>query len=83
MVNRPFVRGALFRAVSGKELPEVAAELGCDSPAQLFLKWILGHPAVTAVIPATTRVKHMVDNLGAAAGPLPDAGQREAIAAWI
>ena len=83
MVNRPFVRGDLFRRVGRKKLPEVAAELGCDSPAQLFLKWILGHPAVTCVIPATTKVKHMVDNLGAALGPLPDAAQREAIAAWI
>ena len=83
MVNRPFVRGSLFSAARGKELPAVAAELGCDSPAQLFLKWILGHPAVTCVIPATTKVKHMVDNLGAANGPLPDAAQREAIAAWL
>lgn len=83
MVNRPFVRGALFRSASGKDLPPVAAELGCDSPAQLFLKWILGHPAVTCVIPATTKVRHMVDNLGAALGPLPDAAQREAIAAWL
>ncbi|MCY4165390.1 MAG: aldo/keto reductase [Gammaproteobacteria bacterium] len=83
MVNRPFVRGGLFQAASGKELPEVAAELGCESPAQLFLKWILGHPAVTCVIPATSKAKHMVDNLGAALGPLPDAEQRQRIAAWI
>ncbi|MCY3987634.1 MAG: aldo/keto reductase [Gammaproteobacteria bacterium] len=83
MVNRPFVRGDLFRRVGRKKLPDVAAELGCDSPGQLFLKWILAHPAVTCVIPATTKVKHMVDNLGAALGPLPDADQRERIAAWI
>lgn len=83
MVNRPFVRGDLFRAVRGKELPGVAAELGCDSAAQLFLKWILGHPAATCVIPATTKVKHMADNLGAATGPLPNAAQRAAIAAWL
>lgn len=83
MVNRPFVRGELFRAASGRELPGVAAELGCESPAQLFLKWILGHPAVTCVIPATTKVRHMVDNLGAARGPLPDAAQRELIASWL
>ena len=83
MVNRPFVRGGLFRAVQGKELPGVAAELGCDSPAQLFLKWILGHPAATCVIPATTKVRHMADNLGAATGPLPNATQRAAIAAWL
>ena len=83
MVNRPFVRGDLFRRVGRKPLPDVAAELGCDSPAQLFLKWILGHPAVTCVIPATTKVKHMADNLGAARGPLPDAEQRERIEAWI
>ena len=83
MVNRPFVRGDLFRRVGRKKLPEVAAELGCESPAQLFLKWILGHAAVTCVIPATTKVKHMVDNLGAALGPLPDAEQRERIDAWL
>ena len=83
MVNRPFVRGDLFRRVGRKKLPDVAAELGCESPAQLFLKWILGHPAVTCVIPATTKVKHMVDNLGAALGPLPDAEQRERIEAWL
>ena len=83
MVNRPFVRGDLFRRVGRKKLPEVAAELGCESPAQLFLKWILGHPAVTCVIPATTKVRHMVDNLGAALGPLPDAEQRERIEAWL
>ena len=83
MVNRPFVRGELFRTAGGRELPAVAGELGCDSPAQLFLKWILGHPAVTCVIPATTKVKHMVDNLGAATGPLPNAAQRERIAAWL
>ena len=83
MVNRPFVRGELFRAAGGRELPAVAEELGCGSPAQLFLKWILGHPAVTCVIPATTKVKHMVDNLGAATGPLPNADQRERIAAWL
>ena len=83
MVNRPFVRGDLFRRVGRKPLPKVAAELACESPAQLFLKWILGHPAVTCVIPATTKVKHMVDNLGAARGPLPDAGQRKRIEAWI
>ncbi len=83
MVNRPFVRGDLFRRVGRKKLPDVAAELGCDSPAQLFLKWILGHPAVTCVIPATTKVKHMIDNLGAATGQLPDADQRAAIAAWL
>ena len=83
MVNRPFVRGSLFRAARGKELPAVAAELDCDSPAQLFLKWILGHPAVTCVIPATTKVEHMIDNLGAATGPLPNAAQRAAIASWL
>ena len=83
MVNRPFVRGDLFRRVGRKKLPDVAAELGCESPAQLFLKWILGHPAVTCVIPATTKVKHMMDNLGAALGPLPDAEQRKRIEAWL
>ena len=54
-MNRPFAEGGLFQRVRGQALPAWAAELGCESWAQLFLKWILAHPAVTCVIPATSR----------------------------
>jgi diketogulonate reductase-like aldo/keto reductase len=76
IINRPFAGAALFGRVRGKPLPDWAAELGCASWAQFFLKWILGHPAVTCAIPGTRDVRHVTDNLGAAAGPLPDAAQR-------
>ena len=78
IVNRPFAEGALFGRVRGKALPDwVGAELGVTSWAQFFLKWILGHAAVTCAIPGTRNPKHMADNLDAARGPLPDAAQRE------
>jgi len=80
LVNRPFEDGALFRAVRGRPLPGWAAELGAASWGQLALKFIVAHPAVTCVIPATGSVAHLEDNLGAGRGPLPDGRQREAIA---
>lgn len=83
LVNRPFAEGAMFAAVKGRELPGVAAELGCTSAAQLFLKWILGHAAVTCVLCGTRNPRHVEDNLGAAREPLPDAKQRALIAAWF
>lgn len=76
IINRPFEEGALFRRVSGKELPEWASEFDCKSWAQFFLKFILSHPAVTCAIPGTSKVTHLVDNLGAATGRLPDEAQR-------
>lgn len=76
IVNRPFAEGALFRRVRGKELPPWCAELDCTSWAQFFLKFILAHPAVTCVIPATRRPEHMKDNLRAGSGRLPDAAER-------
>lgn len=76
IINRPFAEGALFRRVKGKPLPPWAAELGVQSWAQYFLKWILGHPAVTCAIPGTGRPEHMRDNLAAGLGALPDAGMR-------
>lgn len=83
IVNRPFRRGALTKRLAGTPLPKVAGELAATSWAQLILKFILAHPAVTCPIPATTRVDHVRENLRAARGPLPDARQREAIAAAI
>jgi diketogulonate reductase-like aldo/keto reductase len=77
IVNRPFEEGALFQRTKGKELPEWASEFDCKSWAQFFLKFILSHPAVTCTIPGTSKVSHLVDNLGAALGRLPDKKQRE------
>lgn len=81
IVNRPFVEGALFRRARGKPLPAWAAEIDCASWAQVFLKWILGHPAVTCVIPGTANPRHLVDNMGAGRGRLPDAALRARILA--
>ena len=77
LVNRPFSAGDLFPRVRRASLPAWVAALGCHSWAQLFLKWILGHPAVTCVIPATSRLEHLVDNMTAGVGPLPDEATRE------
>lgn len=78
IINRPFAEGALFRPVRGKAVPAWARdELGVHSWAQFFLKWILGHPAVTVVIPGTRNPQHVMDNLAAARGTLPDVAQRE------
>lgn len=83
LINRPFQDGALFRRVKGMALPPLAAELDCGSWAQIFLKFIIGHPAVTAVIPATSKPANMADNAQAGFGPLPDAAMRERIAALL
>jgi diketogulonate reductase-like aldo/keto reductase len=79
IVNQPFERGDLFRAVRGKTLPDWAAEFDCASWAGLFLKYLLGDPAITCLIPATNKPDHMADNLKAGFGRLPDAKQREQI----
>lgn len=76
LINRPFQRGDLFRKVRGAELPEWSAEFDCRSWGQYFLKFIIAHPAVTCVIPATARVHHMQDNMAAGFGRLPDAAMR-------
>jgi diketogulonate reductase-like aldo/keto reductase len=83
IVNRPFRQGALIRKVERHPLPGWAAELECASWAQLLLKFILAHRAVTCAIPATTREDHVRENLGAAASPLPDAVMCRRIAAHV
>ena len=83
LVNRPFAEGALFSRVKGRPLPPWAAEIGCTSWAQLFLKWILGDPAVTCAIPGTRNARHVEDNLGAGRGPMPDATMRKRIEAHL
>jgi diketogulonate reductase-like aldo/keto reductase len=83
VVNRPFAGGGLFRRVAGRPLPALAAEVGCESWTQLFLKWIVAHPAVTCVIPGTSRPEHMVDAIQAGIGALPDAAARGRLVALI
>lgn len=83
LVNLPFGRGAQFRAVGGRPLPGWAAEIDCDSWAQVFLKYVLGNAAVTCAIPGSTQAAHVEDNLGAARGSLPDATLRQTIARYF
>ncbi len=83
MANRPFENGALFRRVKGKPLPAWAAEFDCKSWAQFSLKYILGHPAVTCVIPATSNPDHLVDNMKAGIGTLPDAKTRRRMREYV
>ena len=83
LVNQPFGGGGLLRSLRGRPLPDFAGELGCTSWAQILLKFLLGHPAVTCVIPGTSRPAHMADNAAAGRGALPDAAMRRRIvAAW-
>jgi aryl-alcohol dehydrogenase-like predicted oxidoreductase len=83
LVNRPLGQGRMFAGVKGKPLPEWAQEIDCASWAQVFLKFILSHPAVTCVIPGTRNGGHLADNLGAARGRLPDAALRARMAAYF
>jgi len=79
LVNRPFEDGKLFEQVEGRPLPEWAKDIDCTSWGQIFLKYVFSHPAVTAAIPATGKLKHLQDNLAAARGRLPDAKLRATI----
>ena len=76
IVNRAYQRGDLFRKVRGQSLPEWAKEFDCNSWGQFFLKFVVSHPAVTCAIPATTKVKHMRDNMTAGVGRMPSAEER-------
>ncbi|HEY8370067.1 MAG TPA: aldo/keto reductase [Thermodesulfobacteriota bacterium] len=80
IANRPFAGGNLFRRLRSRPLPSWAAEIGCESWAQLLLKFVVSHPAITCAIPATSRVAHLRDNMRAGYGPLPDEAQRMKIA---
>jgi diketogulonate reductase-like aldo/keto reductase len=77
IINRPFQRGGLFEHVGRRPLPAWASEVDCSSWAQLFLKFIVSHPAVTCTIPATSQLAHLQENMAAAYGPLPDAAMRK------
>lgn len=83
IANRPFQQGALFDRLGRRPLPPWAAEIDCTSWAQFALKFIIAHPAVTCAIPATSRVDHVRENLGAAAGRLPDQAMRARMAAFV
>ncbi|MFZ5999188.1 MAG: aldo/keto reductase, partial [Bacteroidota bacterium] len=83
LINQPFGYGKLFQQVKDRKLPAWAAEIRCATWAQFFLKFIISNPAVTCVIPGTANPKHVLDNLGAAMGPLPDQKQREKMIAEL
>jgi aryl-alcohol dehydrogenase-like predicted oxidoreductase len=76
LINLPFGRNSLFRKAGQRPLPDFAAEFGASTWAQFFLKFILSHPAVTAVIPGTDKPEYMLDNLQAGRGAMPDAAMR-------
>lgn len=80
LANRPFDGGALFERVQGRPLPAWAGEIDCANWAQVFLKFIVSHPAVTCAIPATSNPAHMLENMGAHFGRLPDAALRRRMA---
>jgi diketogulonate reductase-like aldo/keto reductase len=82
-INRPFDGGLLFNAVGARTVPDWAAGFDCTNWAQFFLKWVLGHPAVTCTIPATTQPAHMDQNMSAALGRLPDASMRRRMNAFF
>lgn len=77
IVNLPFGRNRLFAKAKGRELPDFAKEIDCTSWAQFFLKFLLGHPAVTVIIPGTDRPEYALDNLAAARGRIPDQAMRK------
>ena len=79
----PFGRTSLFRRAAGRELPAFAQEFDATTWAQFFLKFILTHPAITAVTPATSQVKNMLDNIGGGIGRLPTAAHRQQIIAFV
>jgi diketogulonate reductase-like aldo/keto reductase len=83
IVNRPFREGALIRAVARHPLPAWARDIDCANWAQLLLKFIVSHPAVTCAIPATSNVAHVRENMGAAYGSLPDDATRRRMIAYV
>jgi diketogulonate reductase-like aldo/keto reductase len=82
LINRPYMSGQLFRAVGNREVPEWARSFA-SSWGQFFLKFIVSHPAVTTVIPATSRLRHMTDNLEAGFGEMPDKATRARMISFI
>lgn len=83
LINRPFEHASLFQAVRGKPLPAWAADIDCGSWAQFFLKYILGHPAVTCAVPATRNPRHLLNNMRGAVGRLPDEKTRRKMVTYL
>ncbi|HRI61111.1 MAG TPA: aldo/keto reductase [Saprospiraceae bacterium] len=83
IINEPFEKGSLFGAVKDKALPDWAADYDIKSWAQFFLKYILSNTAVTCVIPGTSNPVHLVDNMGAGYGKLPDEAGRKKMVEFI
>jgi diketogulonate reductase-like aldo/keto reductase len=83
MVYMPFGRTRLWERVKGHEVPDWARELGADTWAQFFLKFAASHPAVTVVTPATSKAEHMIDNMAAARGRLPNEAERKRMVDFI
>ena len=83
ITNRPLDGGDLFNAVHGRSLPDWVVEFDCHSWSQFFLKFIVSHPAVTCAIPATSKVAHMQENMGAAHGRLPGTSMRQRMVSYI
>jgi aryl-alcohol dehydrogenase-like predicted oxidoreductase len=83
LVYAPFGRTSLFRRAAGKELPEWAKDFDASTWAQFFLKFILAHPAVTAITPATSQAKNMLDNIGGGTGRLPNDAMRKRIIEFV
>lgn len=83
IANRPFRQKQLFEMFAQHKLPDWAGEIGCANWAQFFLKFVISHTAVTCAIPATSRVDHMRENMGALHGPLPDAAMRRRMVRYV
>lgn len=83
LVNRPFAQGALFRLARGKSVPPWAKQIGCATWSEYFLKFIISQPAVTCAIPATSKLDHLIENMRAGIGPLPDGDVRERMARYV
>lgn len=80
---KAFEDGAFFKVVAGKKLPEWASEFDCESWAQFSLKYILSNPAITSVVTETSKVKHVIDNMRAGYGGLPDKAARQKMSDYI
>ncbi|MEM7193934.1 MAG: aldo/keto reductase [Pseudomonadota bacterium] len=83
IVNRPFQRGALFRKLNRQPLPDWAADIDCTNMAQIMLKFVISHPAVTCAIPATSQLAHLEEDMAARYGPMPDAALRTEMTKWF
>ena len=83
LINRPFQRGSLFKKVKGQTLPEWSKEFDCQSWGNFFLKFILAHPAVTCIIPATSKVHHMEDNMAGGLGKIPTPKMRQRMVGYL